>query len=60
MSLFAYSTVPLNLLGVLSRFRCLLQIRRRCAVDSSSSERVKTFSYMRSQARSKAKTTEGA
>lgn len=48
LPLFASSTVPPNLLEVLSRFRCLLQIRGRCAVDPTSSERVKTFSYMRS------------
>ena len=48
MPLFASSTVLLNLLGVLSRFRCPLPIRGRCAVDPTSSERGKTLSYIRS------------
>ena len=43
---FQYCTT--ESVGVLSRFRCLLQIRGRCSVDSTSSERVKPFSYMRS------------
>ena len=43
---FQYCTT--ESVGVLSRFRCLLQIRGRCAVDPTSSERVKTFPYMRS------------